>query len=465
MNLYRLLQARANAGRPVRVGVIGAGKFSSMFLSQARLTPGMHLVGIADLDPDKARQACLRTGWSQDALAFGVSTAAIEDGAARGKTVITGDARQLIDARLDVIVEITGVPEAGAQHAWQALEAGKHVVMVNVEADALLGPVLARKAEQAGLVYSMAYGDQPALIAEQIDWARAVGLEVVCAGKGTRYQPEYHYSTPETVWGHYGFSEERVASGDYNAKMFNSFLDGTKSAIEMCAVSNGNALIPQRCGLQFPPVGVDDLPQILKPRDAGGILEHAGTVEVVASENRDRSPVHRDLRWGVYVVFRAPSEYVKRCFSEYGLRTDPSGEFAALYRPYHLIGLELGISVASAALRGEATGSSRSFLADVGAAAKKDLKPGDVLDGEGGYTVYGRLVRAQESLEHGCLPMGLASHVKLVRPVAKNALVAYKDVEIDDSLFSYKLRQTLEQEARNGLNPMPHSRGNAIKPS
>ena len=270
MNLFRLLQARAEEGRPVRVGVIGAGKFSSMFLSQARLTPGLHVVGIAELDPEKAKQACLRTGWAPEALAFGTSTASIEDGAKQGKTVITGDARQLIESRLDVIMEITGVPEAGAQHAWQALESGKHVVMVNVEADALLGPVLARKAEKAGLVYSMAYGDQPALIAEQIDWARAVGLEVVCAGKGTRYQPEYHYSTPDTVWGHYGFSEERVASGDYNAKMFNSFLDGTKSAIEMCAVANGNGLVPQRCGLQFPPVGVDELPQILKPREAGG---------------------------------------------------------------------------------------------------------------------------------------------------------------------------------------------------
>jgi predicted homoserine dehydrogenase-like protein len=449
MNLYRMLKIRADEGRPVRVGVIGAGKFSSMFLSQARLTPGLHVVGIAELDPEKAKQACVRTGWSPEALMFGTSTTAIEDGAAKGKTVITPDAHQLIEARLDVILEITGVPDAGAQHAWRALENGKHIVMVNVEADALLGPILARKARQSGLVYAMAYGDQPALIAEQIDWARAVGLEVVCAGKGTRYQPEYHYSTPETVWGHYGFSEERVASGDYNAKMFNSFLDGTKSAIEMCAVSNGNGLIPQSCGLQFPPVGVDDLPQILKPREFGGILERTGTVEVVASENRDRSPVTRDLRWGVYVVFRAPTDYVRRCFSEYGLRTDASGEFAALYRPYHLIGLELGISVASAALRGEATGSSQSFLADVGATAKKDLKPGDVLDGEGGYTVYGRLVGSQESLERGYLPLGLASHVKLVRPVAKSAIVTYQDVAMNESLFSYKLRREMEREARN----------------
>jgi predicted homoserine dehydrogenase-like protein len=310
--------------------------------------------------------------------------------------------------------------------------------------------MLAQKAERAGLVYSMAYGDQPALIAEQVDWARVVGLEVVCAGKGTRYQPEFRYSTPETVWGHYGFSEERVASGDYNAKMFNSFLDGTKSAIEMCAVANGTGLVPQACGLQFPPVGADDLPEVLKPRSAGGILEHAGTVEVVASEHRDRAPVNRDLRWGVYVVFRAPSEYVKRCFSEYGLRTDASGEYAALYRPYHLIGLELGFSVASAVFRREATGSSRAFVADAAATAKKDLQVGEMLDGEGGYTVYGRLVRADESLQHGYLPIGLAGHAKLVRPVSRGATLTYGDVALDETLLSRRLRRDMEEIARTG---------------
>jgi predicted homoserine dehydrogenase-like protein len=270
-------------------------------------------------------------------------------------------------------------------------------------------------------------------------------LEVVCAGKGTRYQPEYRYSTPETVWKYYGFSEEQVASGDYNAKMFNSFLDGTKSAIEMCAVANASVLVPQKCGLQFPSVGVDDLPEVLKPKSAGGILEHSGTLEVVSSENRDGTPVHRDLRWGVYVIFRAPTEYVKRCFSEYGLSRESSGEYAALYRPYHLIGLELGISVASVVLRGEPTGASESFVADVASAAKKDLKTGDFLDGEGGHTLYGRLVRAAESMEGGYLPIGLASKVKVLRPVAKDSILTYHDVEIDKNLFSYKIRKSMEE--------------------
>ena len=445
MGLYDLLEQRAQSGNPVKVGVIGAGKFGAMFLSQARLTPGIQVVGIADLDLEKARQACLRTEWPAEALCMGDNRAAIDDAGRAGKTALTEDATALIDADLDVVMEVTGVPEAGAIHAWKALEAGKHVVMVNVEADCLLGPALRKKAEEVGRVYSMAYGDQPALIAEQIDWARSVGLEVVCAGKGTRYQPEYHYSTPETVWTYYGFDEERVASGDYNAQMFNSFLDGTKSAIEMCAVANGSGLVPQKCGLQFPPVAAANLQNVLKPTSVGGILEHSGTVEVVASENRDGTPVPGDLRWGVYVVFRAPTSYVRRCFSEYGLRTDDTGDYAALYRPYHLIGLELGISAASAALRGEPTGSSRRFIADVAAIAKRDLEPGDILDGEGGCTVFGRLVQAEESLSHSYLPIGLAGKAPVVRPVAKDSPVTYDDVELNEDLFSFQLRKSMTQ--------------------
>jgi predicted homoserine dehydrogenase-like protein len=452
MNLHALLQHRARDKNPVKVGIIGAGKFSTMFISQARFTPGMQIVGIAELDPEKARQACLRTGWSEDILSFEDSTDAINDNARRKKTAITKNAMALIAAELDVIVEITGVPEAGAVHAWEALDAEKHVVMVNVEADCLLGPVLGQKADAVDRVYSMAYGDQPAIIAEQIDWARAVGLEVVCAGKGTRFQPEYHYSTPETVWQHYGFTQEQVATGDYNAQMFNSFLDGTKSAIEMCAVSNASGLIPQKNGLQFPPVGASNLKDTLKPSSEGGILEHSGTVEVVACENRDGSPVTNDLRWGVYVVFKAPTEYVKRCFAEYGLLTDATGEYSALYRPYHLIGLELGISVASAALRNEATGSSKEFIADVAAVAKRDLKAGQVLDGEGGFTVFGRLVQAEDSLQNAYLPMGLTGNARLTRPVAKDAILTYADVELDENLLSFTLRKSMEKEKRKGIS-------------
>ena len=446
MNLYTLLQQRAEENNPIRIGVIGAGKFGTMFLSQARLTPGFQIAGIADLDPGRAKEACLRTGWPDDQLTYQTGSDAINDAHRAGKIAVTDDSEALIDADLDIILEITGVPEAGALHTWRSLEKGKHVVMVNVEADCLLGPALRRKADESGCIVSMAYGDQPALIAEQIDWARAVGLEVVCAGKGTRYQPEYHYSTPDTVWTYYGFSEEQVATGDYNAQMFNSFLDGTKSAIEMCAVSNASGLLPQKSGLQFPPVDVDQLPNVLKPSTDGGILERSGTVEVVASENRDGSPVTKDLRWGVYVVFKAPTDYVRRCFSEYGLRTDTSGEYAALYRPYHLIGLELGISIASVVLRREPTGSSIEFNADVAAVAKKDLQIGEVLDGEGGFSVFGRLSSARDSLTGSYLPIGLTGGARMIRPVTKGNILTYHDVKLDQSAFAYTLRHSMEAE-------------------
>jgi predicted homoserine dehydrogenase-like protein len=346
-----------------------------------------------------------------------------------------------------VVVEATGIPEVGIRHALAAIEAKRHVVMVNVEADCLVGPALRARADRAGVVYSLAYGDQPALICEMVDWARAAGFEVVAAGKGTKYLPAYHASTPETVWGHYGFSPEQVASGDFNARMFNSFLDGTKSAIEMTAVANATGLAPQAGGLGFPPAGVDDLPEVLKPRAEGGVLEHAGTVEVVSSLARDGAPVARDLRWGVYVVFEAPTDYVRRCFQEYGLKTDRSGRYAAMYKPYHLIGLELGISVASAALRGEPTGAPERFVADVGACAKRDLREGETLDGEGGYTVYGVCLPAADSLARQALPLGLAHGVRLLRPVARGALVTRDDVALDTRSEALSLRDELAGRA------------------
>ena len=287
-----------------------------------------------------------------------------------------------------------------------------------------------------------------------IDWARVIGLEVVCAGKGTRYQPEYRYSTPDTVWDYMGFTREQVETGHYNAQMYNSFLDTTKSAIEMCAVCNANELLPQVCGLQFPAIGPQELPTVLKPAAEGGILEHAGTVEVVASENRDGTPIQNNLRWGVYIVFKAGTPVVRRFFEMHDFLRDPSGEYGAYYRPFHMIGLELGISVASVVLRGEATGSPIGFTADVAATAKKDLKPGDMLDGEGGYTVFGRLVPARQSVQERHLPMGLSHDVQMIRPVAKDAVVTYDDVIVDESSLVYRLRRQQEEALCRSLHPI-----------
>jgi predicted homoserine dehydrogenase-like protein len=433
MNLAKLLKKRAEDGRPVRIGVIGAGKFASMFLAQARTTPGLHLLALADLAGDRARSALQRTGWDV------TSCIARDYDEARktGRTVITEDADALIAAKPDVVIDITGNPAAAIRHITKAFDTGCHVVNVTVEADALAGAFLGDRAQKAGVVYSMAYGDQPALVCEMVDWAEATGFRVVAAGKGTKYLDGYHQSTPETVWTHFGITPENAVAAGMNPQMFNSFVDGTKSAIEMCAISNAIGLNSPRDGLAFPPCGHHDLPLVLRPRTDGGVLEEPGLVEVVSSMERNGRTVVNDLRWGVYVVFEAGSDdaratYTRDCFRDYAMIRDPSGRYAAMYRSHHLVGMELGISIAAAALRGEATGTPREFRSDVVATAKKSLKPGDMLDGEGGYCVYGKLMRAEDSLARRALPIGLAHRMKITRPVAVGMPVTWDDVAVTD---------------------------------
>jgi predicted homoserine dehydrogenase-like protein len=430
MNLHHLLQARRAAGKPVRVALIGAGKFGSMFLSQVPHTPGLDVPVIVDLDPERAREACRTVGWDDARIAA---------------TKFTDDGAAATSGNIEVIVEATGNPAVGIRHARAAIDAGKHIVMVNVEADVLAGPLLAEEARRAGVVYSLAYGDQPALTAELVDWARATGFRVAAAGKGTKYLPAYHDVTPADVWSHYGLTAGEAQSAGMNPQMFNSFLDGTKSAIEMAAIANATGLEVPSGGLLFPPCGVDDLPHVMRPRDQGGVLEKSGVVEVVSSLERDGRPVFRDLRWGVYVVLEAPNDYAADCFRQYGLKTDASGRYAAMYKPYHLIGLELNISILSAALRNEPTGQPHDFRGDVAAVAKRDLRSGEMLDGEGGYTVWGRLMPAAASLKAGALPIGLAHRVKLKNDIAHGAVVRWNDVEIDAGADAVATRRAMEQ--------------------
>ena len=427
MNLARLAAEAAERGEPVRAGLIGAGKFGSMFLAQVPTIAGLDVSAIADLDPDRARAACQEVGW--DAGRIG-ATAFLDDGTA-------------LAARddVDVVIEATGNPRAGIAHAEAAIAAGKHVVMVNVEADVLVGPLLARKAAAAGVVYSMAYGDQPALVSEMVDWARAAGFRVAAAGKGTKYLPAYHGVTPDDVWSHYGLTPEEARAAGMNPQMFNSFLDGTKSAIEMVAIANACGLDVPSGGLAFPPCGVDDLAHVLRPRDVGGQLERIGMVETVSSLERDGRPVFRDLRWGVYVVLEAPSHYAAACFRQYGLPTDQTGRFAAMYKPFHLIGLELSISVLSAALRGEATGCSRAMRGTVASVAKRNLAAGEVLDGEGGYTVWGKALLLAGATD--ALPIGLAHRVTLTRAVSAGQVLTFDDVDLSTDPVAAMYRDAL----------------------
>ena len=441
MNLHRLLQEREGQGRPLRVGLIGAGKFAAMYLAQVPNTPGVHLMGIADLSPANAHANLERVGWQPQACG-----AASLDAALTERRTHLGEDWQALVAHhaVEIVIEATGNPMAAVEHALAAIRHGKHVIMVTVEADALCGPLLARRAAEAGVVYSLAYGDQPAIICDLVDWARAAGFAVVAAGRGHKWLPHFAQSTPETVWGYYGLTPEQAGIGGLNPKMFNSFLDCSKPAIETAAVCNATGLSPAPEGLLFPPASVDQIPSVMRPRAEGGTLHHKGQVEVVSSLERDGTPIDYDIRFGVWVVFEGESEYVRRCFMEYGVKTDPSGRYACMYKRWHLIGLEVGISVASVGLRREPTGCATGFRGDAVTVAKRELRAGELLDGEGGYTVVGRLMPARDSLTQGCLPLGLAHGCKLVKPIAAGQPVKWSDVAYDANSTAVKLRREME---------------------
>ncbi len=450
MNLYAKLAKRQADGNPVRIGLIGAGKFGSMYLAQIPKTPGVHLVGIADLNPTTAKANLARVGWGVEQSAATSFEAAI----ANGNTFVTDNWEALVKhPQIEIIVECTGNPIAAVDHILAAFKHGKHVVNVTVEADAFCGPLLARKAAQAGVVYSLAYGDQPALICDLVDWARAAGFSVVAAGRGHKWLPHFSESTPETVWGHYGLSPETARIGGLNPKMFNSFLDGSKPSIESTAVCNATGLVAPPDGLLYPPASVDDIPFVCRPIDEGGVLHQKGQVEVISSLEKDGRVIPYDIRFGVFVVFEGETEYVRNCFKEYMVRTDPSGRYACLYKRWHLIGLEVGISVASVAVRGESTGSAICWNADVVATAKRDLNPGEMLDGEGGYTVWGKLFQAHKSHAAGGLPLGLAHDVKVLRPVKKGQSLTWADVAIDETLPAYRTRREMETVFSPKLEP------------
>jgi predicted homoserine dehydrogenase-like protein len=441
VNLYSKLCEREAQGRPLRVGVIGAGKFGAMYIAQIPKTPGVHLVGIADRSPVNAHSNLERVGWEKNMYSARSLDAAVTE----RRTHVSEDWQALVaHPAIDIVIEATGSPPAAVAHALAAFRNGKHVVMVTVEADAFCGPLLAQKAKEAGVVYSLAYGDQPAIICDLVDWARAAGFPVVAAGRGHKWLPHFAQSTPETVWEYYGLSPEQARLGGLNPKMFNSFLDGSKPAIETAAVCNATGLTPGPDGLTFPPASVDELPSVMRPRSEGGHLHHKGQVEVASSLDRDGHTLPYDIRFGVWVVFEGETEYIRRCFAEYGVRTDPSGRYACMYKRWHLIGLEVGISVASIGLRREPTGCATGFRADAIAIAKRDLKAGETLDGEGGYTVVGKLVPAQDSLATGALPLGLAHEVRLLNAVKAGQPVRWGDVACDPESEAVRARREME---------------------
>ena len=402
---------------PIKIAFIGCGKFVSMFLAQYNHLNKIQIDSIVDIDINKAKKNCSNSG---------INAESIE------KINFSNSLDEILDRNIEIFIEATGNPIIGTVHAIKIIKNKKHLILVNVEADITCGKYLSDLAKENNVICSMAYGDQPSLILEQIEWARLNGFEVVCAGKGTKYHPSFEYSTPDTVWGHYGLTKERAENeSGMNPKMFNSFLCGDKSAIEMCAVSNASDLKCPSNGLTFPPIGVYDIAKKMIPKKNGGLIESEGQVEVISSIDLEKKDVQNDLRWGVYIVLKAKNEYVKNCFKDYGMVTDSSGNYSAIWRPYHYIGLELAQSIYSIALDNRATGFTKNYNAEVASIAKKDLKKGEKLDGEGGFCARGRLITSEKSKKEKILPLGLTDNAILKKDISKDETIKIEDVELN----------------------------------
>ena len=441
LNLPRRLTEREE---PVRAGVIGAGLFGTNLVHQLERSPGMTTAAIADIDPQKAESALESAGVSPTAVRRVEDVTTADTVIADGERAVLEDGLDLVRADVDVVVEATGLPAVGARHAYAAIEQGRHVVMVTVEADTVVGPILADLAESAGVTYSMAYGDQPALICELVDWANIVGFEVVAAGKGNPSRPEFRHGTPDDIFDRLGFDEAFVEERDLNPRMYNSFYDGTKVAVEMCAVANATGLEPDVPGMHLPVASIPEIPEQLRPEAEGGILTDTGVVETIRTRRPDGSTVEEDISFGVYVVVRTPDEPIKRYLAQNagpGFNVASDGEYAVFYRPHHLPGLETGVSVANAAVRNEPTGTPRERVAEVVGAAKRDLEPGDVIDGGGGATIYGRLETAEDADAAGYVPLELLDGAEVSAPIAQDEVVTAADVSLDEDSFLYHLRK------------------------
>lgn len=441
MSLHQALLKRHATGNPIRLGLIGAGKFGSMFLAQALKLKGVQIIAIADLSVATARSNLQLVGWPEAAL----QARSPDEARQTGQIYISEDAHELINCPfIDIIIEATGSPVAAVDHIVASFAQNKHVINVTVEADAFCGAGLARRAEDKGVLYSLAYGDQPALTAELVDWARCCGFQVMAAGRGHIWQPEYRLSTPETVWDYWGLSKEQAERGRLNPKMFNAFLDGSKPAIESAAIANACGLNVPEGGLSYPAGNIDEIPQLMRPKREGGVLETTGMVEVISALRPDGSHVGYDIRKGVWVCLQADTDYIKNCFEEYKVVTDDTGRYCALYKRWHLIGLELGMSVAQIGIRGETTGTPTEFIGDVCAVAKGRLTTGTILDGEGGATVYGGLRPASLSVQNNYLPLGLSKGAKLKRTVECDDILTFDDVELDKQALAFRLREETE---------------------
>lgn len=450
-----LLAQRAAAGQPIRVGLVGAGKFGGGLVAQIAQMRGIEITAIAEQSIERARQAFIRANMlPENALQEVHDLNSLHDAIRAGKRAMVEDGLLLTQCDLlDVIVEATGLPEVGAWIAYQAILQRKHVIMVNVEADVVVGPILRRMADSAGVVYSMVDGDQPACTMRLVDWARTLGFEIVAAGRGTVLYADDPSATPDTVPERFGLSQEMVTRRGVNLKMYNSFRDGTKAQTEMTALANAAGLVPDRRGMHEPSVNIPEIARVFSLESEGGILSQHGVVELANSVAGDgKTLLPNGLKMGVFCVVRSEHPFTQEDLRDYYFMATGGGDHNyLLYRPYHLVAVEAPMSILSAVFHQQATGSCLpTATAECITIAKRDLEAGEVLDGGGGYTVLGMCEKASIAQAENLLPLGLSPGARLSVDVPAGQAITYAMVDAPRDSFIWTLRQMQDTGALPG---------------
>ncbi|WP_298135301.1 oxidoreductase [Micropruina sp.] len=424
----RLLARERSVGRPVRVGVVGAGQMGSGLVAQINRVPGLFMSAVADIDVTRAERALAGAGCDRVTTTDDLTDAAAVIEA--GESVAISDGLALTRLPLDVIVEVSGVPDVAAEVAYASLLAGKDTLLMTVEADVTVGLLLAGMANAGGAIYSICRGDEPVECLKLIEYAEDIGLEVVVAGKG-KNNPNRPTDTPTDV------RDEAIAKG-MNPKMLSSFTDGTKTQVEMCALSNATGYPVDVPGMHGVPCSIDELATKLVPASDGGIVDHDGPVVEYVTGN---------VAPGVFVIVKSGNDVVTHELDYLRLGTGP---YYAIYRPYHLASIEANLSIGEAVIDRRPSFQPSTWTSEVVAVAKSDLKAGLRLEGIGGHHVYGQAMPAGEARDHNSLPVGLAAGCVLTRDVAAGQKLSYADVTVDETRPIVAMRRLQDAMLANG---------------
>lgn len=422
LNLNTKLKELDEQGKKIRAGIVGAGQMGRGMVSQMFCMKGILPAIISDIDIERAKNAYLLAGISSDDIAIANKAVEAETAIQKGKYVITEDFNVITSTLpIDVVLDLTGVPDVGARIAFDSIYNGKNIVMLNVETDVTVGPLLKKMADSAGVVYTVSAGDEPGAVKELYDFADAMGFKILVAGKG-KNNPLDIEANPDTV-------REKAQASNMNPKMLASFVDGTKTMVEMTCVSNATGFVPTKRGMIGPESTVKELPKLLSLKEQGGILDRYQVVEFV-----------KGIAPGVFVIITTDLPAVKEEMAYLSMGEGPN---YILYRPYHLTSIETPLSAARACIYHEPTIVPKGApVSETVAVAKKDLKAGEYLDSIGGYTVYGVIDTFENAKKDNALPIGLVSpKVKVKTDIKKGETLTYDAVELDENSLILQLRK------------------------